>query len=467
VAFFRYTRNMKHAISPLDGRYEKDIESLRHYFSEEALMRYRVLVEIRWFEHLASRSDIPLLRDISEEERTLLESVFSHFSDSDASRIKEIEKTTNHDVKAIEYFLKEKIADSSLAELSEWIHFSLTSEDVNNLAYALMLKKALHEIILPELEKLMDMIGELSRTHASVAMLSRTHGQPASPTTLGKEFLIFAHRLQRQLRQLKNQEFFGKLAGASGNFNAHVIAFPNADWLDISQTFVESLGLSWNPVVPQIEPHDFIAELSHILLRVGTIGIDFSRDIWGYIALRFFRQKLKEGEVGSSAMPHKVNPIDFENAEGNFGIGNSLFSHFAQKLPISRWQRDLSDSTVLRNVGVAFGHHFLALKNLQKGLGKLEINTLEISKDLDSNREVLAEAVQTVMRANGMKNPYETLKQMTRGKSLSQKDYSDFILTLELPQKQQAQLLDLTPEKYTGLAEAICKKFAKNLRFDF
>ncbi len=450
---------MKHSISPLDGRYEQALNPLRKYFSEEALMYYRILIEIRWFQHIATRKDITTLRELTDTENILLEKILSEFSDTDASQIKEIEKTTNHDVKAVEYFLKQKTKDSSLEELSEWIHFSLTSEDVNNLAYALMFQEAIENIVLPELKKIQSVLSQSATQWKSIPMLSRTHGQPASPTTLGKEMLIFSTRLHRQISQLQSQEYLGKIAGASGNYNAHIVAFPDAEWFDISKTFVNSLGLTWNPVVSQIEPHDFIAELSHTLSRINIIFIDMSRDIWGYITFKFFKQHLKKGEVGSSAMPHKVNPIDFENAEGNFGIGNALFHHFAEKLPISRWQRDLSDSTVLRNIGVAIGHHYLGLKSLQKGLSKLEVNTKEILNDLRANPEILAEAVQTVMRSAGIKNPYEKLKEMTRGKHLSTEGFQKFISLLDLPNTEKSILKNLTPETYIGLADEICEKF--------
>ena len=451
---------MHNALSPLDGRYENKLNPLRKYFSEEALMRYRVLVEIRFLQMLSAEKEVSSCRTLTAEENALLEEIIESFSAEDAKKIKEIEQTTNHDVKAIEYFLKEKISHSSLADVSEWIHFSLTSEDVNNLSYALILKDAVHMVLLPELKKTAHELETRAKQWKGTPLLSRTHGQPASPTTMGKEFAIFSARLKRQITHLEQQEFLGKLAGASGNFNAHVIAFPKADWLRISQQFVESLGLTWNPVVPQIEPHDFIAEISHIFSRIATITIDCARDIWGYISLGFFIQKTVAGEVGSSAMPHKVNPIDFENAEGNMGISHALFTHFAEKLPISRWQRDLSDSTVLRNMGIAFGHHFLALLNFQKGLGKLEINEKALADDLHRHPEVLAEAVQTVMRAAGIPNPYETLKKMTRGKTMTMEDFLVFIETLDISEEQKSALRHLTPLSYTGIAEEIAEKFA-------
>jgi len=449
------------ALSPLDGRYSSAIDPLKSSFSEEALIFFRIFVEIRWFSFLSDREDISPLRPLKNEEKQLLESILKNFSTKDAERVKEIEATTRHDVKAVEYFLKEKIANSSLESKKEWIHFALTSEDVNNLAYALMIQNALKKTLLPEIQNTEDYLFSVAKEWKSIPLLSRTHGQPASPTTLGKEFLIFAMRLQRQRIFLEEQEILGKCAGASGNLNAHIIAFPEADWLDISEQFVKSLGLIWNPVVPQIEPHDFLAEISHTMIRINTIVIDLSRDTWGYIALKFFRQKTKPGEVGSSAMPHKVNPIDFENAEGNMGLANALFSHFAEKLPISRWQRDLTDSTVLRNMGVAFGHHFLALKSLKRGLEKLQLNESSLQKDLKNTPEVLAEAIQTVMRAEEIENPYEQLKEMSRGKEISLEVMRDFVRELKISEAAKKRLLGLTPGTYIGLAEEIVDRFAK------
>lgn len=448
------------ALSPLDGRYAEKLNDLRPFFSEEALMRFRVLVEIEWLLFLSAENDISALRKVTTEETHFLRNIPQNFSQEDAERIKAIEKTTNHDVKAVEYFLKEKVQQTSLVDILEWIHFSLTSEDVNNLAYALLVKESVQNVLLPLLQQGEEQLRENAKQWKSVSLLSRTHGQPASPTTMGKEFLIFATRLQRQIHQLEAQEFLGKLAGASGNYNAHLIAFPQADWLRISESFVTSLGLSWNPVVPQIEPHDFLAEISHLFVRINTIFLDASRDLWGYISLGFFRQQLKEGEVGSSAMPHKVNPIDFENAEGNIGIANALFSHFAEKLPISRWQRDLSDSTVLRNIGVAFGHHLLAVQSFLRGLGKLKIDENAIAHDLSCHPEVLAEAVQTVLRARGAEAPYEKLKVLTRGKTISLELFRSFVQSLsDLSDEDKHHLLELVPEKYTGLAEQIVDRF--------
>ena len=450
---------MDYALSPLDGRYAHKVAALQPYFSEEALNKYRCLVELRWLQQLCRRDDVPC-RALTKAETALLESIHENFADAEATAIREIEAVTNHDVKAVEYFLKEQIAGSSLTDLTEWVHFALTSEDVNNLAYALMLKDAVQQVILPAIASLESELAARAQAWKAVPMLARTHGQPASPTTMGKEFLIFAARVRRQRRSLEQQEFLGKFAGASGNFNAHMVALPQADWLQISQAFVESFGLTWNPVVAQIEPHDFIAELAHSISRSGTIGIDFARDSWGYISLGFFRQKTKAGEVGSSAMPHKVNPIDFENAEGNFGLANALFGHFAEKLPLSRWQRDLTDSTVLRNLGVAFGHFLLALQSLQKGIGKLEIVPEAMVADLEANPEVLAEAVQSVLRAEGVEKPYEQLKELTRGKHVTLQDFHAFVGSLPISAEQMQRLQQLTPAQYTGLAEEIVERFA-------
>ena len=458
--YFCIFQKMKKAISPLDGRYENSLNPLRDFFSEESLIFFRVVVEIKWLVFLSDRADISL-RTFSAAEKKILQKILDDFSEKDAARVKKIEKTTNHDVKAVEYFLKEKIENTSLKAVSEWIHFALTSEDVNNLAYCLMIKKSVQKVLLPALKNLETAFFDRAKKWKTVSMLARTHGQPASPTTMGKEFLIFARRISRQNDFLKSQTFFGKIAGASGNFNAHLVAFPDADWLDISEKFVKTLKLEWNPVVPQIEPHDFLGEISHLFSRLSTIFIDAARDIWGYISLGFFRQKAVAGEVGSSAMPHKINPIDFENAEGNFGIAISLFSHFAAKLPISRWQRDLTDSTVLRNFGVAFGHFFLALKSFEKGLSKLEICPEKMAADLQQNPEILAEAAQTAMRAENIKNPYEKLKNLSRGKKMDLKIFREFVKNSELSAAAKKRLLDLTPEKYIGLAAEICEKFVK------
>ena len=448
------------AISPLDGRYASKTADLQKYFSEYALIYYRVLVEVRWFQHIAKREDIPECLEISEEENQILEEILLNFSEEDANRVKEIEKTTNHDVKAVEYLLKEKLVGTSLEKKSEWIHFSCTSEDINNLSYALMLRDSIKKVILPTYDVILESLEEKALEWKSIPLLSLTHGQSASPTTLGKTIFVFAARLSAQLAQLESQDFLGKINGATGNFNAHVIAYPDANWLEISQSFVEGLGLQWNPFTDQIDPHDFIAEISHICSRSNTILIDFSRDIWGYISRGVFGQKTKAGEIGSSAMPHKVNPIDFENAEGNFGIANALFGFFADKLPISRWQRDLTDSTVLRNLGVSFGHTILALQSLNKGISKLEVKPENMKAELDKNVEVLAEAVQTVMRKHSMEKPYEKLKELTRGKKLTIEGYKEFVSKLDLPENEIQKLLALTPSTYIGIAEKIVTTYS-------
>ncbi len=442
------------AISPIDGRYAKKTELLRPIFSEYGLIYHRVLVEVRWLQILARHSEIPEVPDFSDDANALLDSIISDFSEQDAQRIKDIEKTTNHDVKAVEYFLKEKIIDSAeLARISEFFHFACTSEDINNLSHALMLKAGRDTILIPTLNKVSDTLSELARQNASVSMMSRTHGQPASPTTLGKEFANVVYRLQRQLAQINNVPMLGKINGAVGNYNAHLSAYPDLDWPKLAQTFVESLDLNWNPYTTQIEPHDYIAELFDSIARCNTILIDLSRDIWSYISIGYFNQRTIAGEVGSSTMPHKVNPIDFENAEGNLGIANAILNHLGQKLPISRWQRDLTDSTVLRNLGTGFGHVMIALDSLQRGLSKLEVNHTVISDDLNRNWEVLAEPIQTVMRRYGIKQPYEKLKELTRGQRISAEIIREFVEKLDLPAHAKQQLIDMTPASYIGNAD--------------
>jgi adenylosuccinate lyase len=441
------------AISPIDGRYAKKTEVLRPIFSEYGLIYYRVQVEVRWLQTLARHAEIPEVTDFSDEATALLESIINDFSEQDAQRIKDIEKTTNHDVKAVEYFLKEKITDSAeLSRISEFFHFACTSEDINNLSHALMLKAGRDTILIPTLNQLSETLSELAKQNSSVSMMSRTHGQPASPTTLGKEIANVVYRLQRQLTQINNVPMLGKINGAVGNYNAHLSAYPDIDWPKLAQTFVESLGLDWNPYTTQIEPHDYIAELFDGMARCNTILIDFSRDIWSYISIGYFKQRTIAGEVGSSTMPHKVNPIDFENAEGNLGIANAILSHLGQKLPISRWQRDLTDSTVLRNLGTGFGHVIIALDSLQRGLSKLEVNHATISDDLDRNWEVLAEPIQTVMRRYGIEQPYEKLKELTRGQRISAAIIREFVSKLDLPDHAKQQLIDMTPASYIGNA---------------
>jgi adenylosuccinate lyase len=441
------------AISPIDGRYGKKTEILRPIFSEYGLIYHRVLVEVRWLQTLARHEEILEVPNFSNDANALLESIISDFSEQDAQRIKDIEKTTNHDVKAVEYFLKEKITDSAeLARISEFFHFACTSEDINNLSHALMLKAGRETILVPTLNMVSDTLSELARENADVSMMSRTHGQPASPTTLGKEIANVVYRLQRQLTQINNVPMLGKINGAVGNYNAHLSAYPDIDWPKMAQTFVESLGLDWNPYTTQIEPHDYIAELFDSMARCNTILIDLSRDIWSYISIGYFKQRTIAGEVGSSTMPHKVNPIDFENAEGNLGIANAILNHLGQKLPISRWQRDLTDSTVLRNLGTGFGHVMIALDSLQRGLSKLEVNHAVISDDLDRNWEVLAEPIQTVMRRYGIEQPYEKLKELTRGQRINADIIREFVGKLDLPEHAKQQLIDMTPASYIGNA---------------
>ena len=447
------------AVSPLDGRYAARIEGLRPIFSEFGLMQRRVLVEIRWLIALSEEAGIADVVPFPPAARAALQALADDFSLADGERIKAIESETNHDVKAVEYFIKERIGSQpELAAAKEFVHFACTSEDINNLAYALMLRDARERVLLLDLDQLRHRLHDMAEAFAGQAMLSRTHGQTASPTTLGKEIANVIARLDRQRAQIAGVELLGKINGAVGNYNAHVVAYPDVDWPDFARRFVESLGLAFNAYTTQIEPHDCIAELGDACRRSNTILIDLCRDIWGYISLGYFRQTLKAGEVGSSTMPHKVNPIDFENAEGNFGIANALFEHFSAKLPISRWQRDLTDSTVLRALGTAFGHTQIALDALRKGLAKLQIDARRLDADLDASWEVLAEAVQTVMRRQGLPNPYEQLKALTRGQGISREALSAFIKTLDLPEDARQRLLELTPGSYTGLAESMARK---------
>lgn len=454
------------AISPLDGRYHSKTQDLHAYFSEYALIYYRSIVEIRWLEKLAATSHINELDPLNAQELAFLQTIIDDFSTKDGERVKAIENTTNHDVKAVEYLLKEKLAHHpSLKSKSEFIHFACTSEDINNLAYALMLKEAREHCLLPLMKKLHDSIIDLASRYAHHPLLARTHGQPATPTTLGKEMANFAVRLDRQIQQFAHAPIRGKQNGATGNFNAHIVAYPEVDWLQLSQEFVESLGLTWNPYTTQIEPHDYLAEIFSTLMRFNSILIDFNRDIWGYISLGIFTQKVNAQEVGSSTMPHKVNPIDFENAEGNLGLANALFGYFCQQLPTSRWQRDLVDSTVLRNIGCAIAHSFLAWQSTQKGVNKLEANTARMNADLDQNWEVLGEAIQTVMRRYHIPEPYEKLKALTRGKQIGAKELHAFIDTLDLPPQVKAELKTLTPQTYTGLATELAKKASSGYTF--
>jgi len=446
------------AISPLDGRYAAKVEPLRPIFSEYGLLHRRIQVEVRWLEALAAHAKIVEVPALSEDARTVLQQLVENFTPADADRIKEIERITNHDVKAVEYFIKERInAHAELGAAREFVHFACTSEDINNLSYGLMLSDARRDVLLPALDQLLHTLTQMAHALAAQPMLSRTHGQTASPTTLGKEIANVVARLQRQRKQLALVELSGKINGAVGNYNAHLVAYPEVDWPTFARHFVESLGLSFNAYTTQIEPHDCIAEISDVFRRINTILIDFSRDIWGYISLGYFRQELKAGEVGSSTMPHKVNPIDFENAEGNLGIANALFGHFAEKLPISRWQRDLTDSTVLRALGTAFGHSLIALDALGRGLAKLNADPVRINADLDTSWEVLAEAIQTVMRRYGLPEPYEQLKALTRGQGITREAIQHFVATLDLPDKVRERLQALTPASYVGLAEVLAR----------
>ena len=450
------------ALSPLDGRYASKLDALRPWLSESAFMKQRVFVEIHWLLALGSSglADVPA---ISKADADFLLSLANAFTDADAQRIKEIEAVTNHDVKAVEYFLKEKVSGRpDLLKASEFIHFACTSEDINNTAHGLMLRGARDTVLLPQLRKIHDALTELALANASVPMLSRTHGQPASPTTLGKEIANIAKRLERAIAAIAAVPLLGKMNGAVGNYNAHLSAYPDFDWEQFSRDVVEQrLGLQFNPYTIQIEPHDGMAELFDAIARANTILLDMDRDFWSYISLGYFKQRTKAGEIGSSTMPHKVNPIDFENSEGNLGVANALLRHLAEKLPLSRWQRDLTDSTVLRNLGPAFGHSVLAYDSAMRGIGKLEVNMATIAADLDACWEVLAEPVQTVMRRYGIENPYEQLKELTRGKGITQADLQVFIRGLAIPEDAKARLLEMTPSSYLGKATELAQRLKK------
>ena len=443
------------ALSPVDGRYGSKTAALRPYFSEFGLIYNRVLVEVRWLQCLAAHPQITEVSPLSAKANALLENLIESFNETAAQRVKDIESTTNHDVKAVEYYIKEQFKDNAeLLAVNEYVHFACTSEDINNLAHGLMLKQGLEQVMLPAMQDVLSQIKQLAHDHQSQPMLSRTHGQTASPSTMGKEMANVAARLERQLKQIKKMELLGKINGAVGNYNAHYSAYPEIDWQTNAQTFVKSLGLTWNPYTTQIEPHDYIAELFNAIARFNTILLDFDRDIWGYISLGFFKQKTIAGEIGSSTMPHKVNPIDFENSEGNLGIANALLQHLANKLPISRWQRDLTDSTVLRNLGVGLAHSLIAYQSTLKGISKLKLNAPRLNADLDNAWEVLAEPIQTVMRRYAIEEPYEKLKALTRGKAINAEIMADFIDTLELPQSVKDELKKLTPANYIGNAVA-------------
>ena len=442
------------AVSPVDGRYGSKTTELRCIFSEFGLLKYRVQVEVRWLQQLSNDKQIAEVPSFSEKANLLLDSVVADFNENDAQRIKDIEATTNHDVKAVEYFLKEKVADNAeLHAINEFIHFACTSEDINNLSHALMLKEARDQVILPYCDKLISELKRLAIELKAVPMMARTHGQPASPTTMGKEMANVMYRLQRQREQIANVSILGKINGAVGNYNAHLSAYPEFEWHSFAEQFITNLGVELNPYTTQIEPHDYIAELFDAVARFNTILLDFDRDVWGYIALGHFKQKTIAGEIGSSTMPHKVNPIDFENSEGNLGLANAMFGHLATKLPVSRWQRDLTDSTVLRNLGVGVGYAVIAYQSTLKGISKLQINEQSLLDELDDNWELLAEPVQTVMRRYGIEKPYEKLKELTRGKQIDKQSVQEFVETLSIPAKAKQELLALSPRTYLGNAE--------------
>jgi len=450
------------AISPVDGRYQNKTDVLRPIFSEYGLFRFRVLVEIEWLKKLSKNPNIKEIESFSANSISLLDNIKNNFSIDDAKQIKKIEKITNHDMKAVEYFIREKIqSDPKLKNVSQFIHFACTSEDINNLSYALMLKDARENILLPKLQKLIIILQEMSDSYASIPMLSRTHGQIASPTTLGKEMAIYVYRALRQMKQFENIELLGKLNGAVGNFNAHFAAYPDINWMSLSKEFIEELGLTWNPYTTQIESHDYMAEYFHTLARTNTILIDLCRDLWGYISLGYFNLKPIKGEVGSSTMPHKVNPIDFENAEGNFGIADSIFEHLAMKLPTSRWQRDLSDSTILRNAGVGIAHTIIAFDSTVAGLSKIDINKDIIHEDLKDSWEVLTEPIQTVMRRYNIDNAYEKLKKLSRGQKINKEILHNFIEQLDIPDDAKSRLKELNPSNYLGNAEIQAKSIKK------
>ncbi len=441
------------AISPIDGRYGNKTEPLREFFSEYGLIRNRVRVEVDWLLYLSGQAAIAEIGELSTEAKNLLQGVVTNFGLEQAMRVKAIEGTTNHDVKAVEYFLKERIADNDeLKAISEFVHFACTSEDINNLSHGLMLSEARETVILPLARRIITTLRHLAHRFAAVPLLSRTHGQAATPSTMGKELANVVYRLERQVQQIADVVILGKINGAVGNYNAHISAYPEIDWQGLAEEFVTGLGLDWNPYTTQIEPHDYIAELFHAVCRFNTILIDLNRDIWGYISLGYFRQKVVAGEVGSSTMPHKVNPIDFENAEGNLGIANAIMEHLANKLPISRWQRDLTDSTVLRNLGVGFSHSTIAYESLLKGLGKLEINASRMQYDLDNCWEILAEPIQTIMRRYRVEEPYEKLKALTRGQTINQQLLAEFIETLDIPEEAKVVMRSLSPANYIGNA---------------
>lgn len=449
------------AISPLDGRYAEQMNGLNECFSEWALLKFRVHVEVEWLIQMSKTEGLAEVRSFTEAEIHTLRAITASFDETSSARIKEIERTTKHDVKAVEYFIKEQLQDSTLVDVLEFVHFSCTSEDINNLSHALMLKTAIHDVWLPLAEKFVQAVGELADNTKDVSMLARTHGQTASPTTVGKELAVFVYRWNRQLRQFGQLEYMGKFNGAVGNFNAHTSAYPHLDWEGIAQSFVEGLGLTYNPLTTQIESHDYMAECFHAMMRFNNILLDFDRDIWQYISLGYFKQRVVAGEVGSSTMPHKVNPINFENSEANLGLSNAVLDHLANKLPISRLQRDLTDSSAIRNMGVGVAHSYLALQSALRGLGQLSINLQALADDLDNAWEVLAEPVQTVMRKAGHANPYEKLKELTRGAAMTQEMMREFVESLELEADDKQRLLEMTPSSYIGIAPSLVKHIQK------
>jgi len=453
-------------VSPVDGRYRSRTRALANYFSEYALIRYRLRVEVEWYLALAANPAIDALPAITASAAKRLRALYAEFTLDDARRVKALEDETNHDVKALEYFLKEKITALNTGLPIEMVHFACTSEDINNLAYALILSEYTKRELLPGLERIAGDLAAMAHRYKDVAMIARTHGQEASPTTVGKEFAIFAHRLERQLKHLRAQEYLGKANGAVGNMNAHRFAYPGVDWLEHSRAFVEGLGLVWNPLTTQIESHDFLAELFHTTVRIDTILLGFARDIWGYVSLGYFTQKTVAGEVGSSVMPHKVNPIDFENCEGNLGLATAIFEHLAGKLPVSRWQRDLSDSSAIRAMGTAFGHVTVAISSLERGLKKLELNPSRVAADLEDEKawEVLAEAIQTLMRRYGIERPYEKLKDFTRGRAVDRRMVEDFVAKLPLDPDARAALARLAPKNYLGYAAELVERFTPGSR---
>jgi adenylosuccinate lyase len=449
------------ALSPLDGRYRDQMNDLNDYFSEWALLKYRVHVEVEWLIAMSKSEHIGGVRPLTNDEIDALRTLAASFDEAASLRIKEIERTTKHDVKAVEYYIKEQLKDSTLSDVLEFVHFSCTSEDINNLSHALMLKGGLSNVWLPLAERLVAKVAEMAEEYKAIPMLAHTHGQPASPTTVGKELAVFVHRWQRQLKQIRAVEYLGKFNGAVGNFNAHSTAYPDAPWQEIARSFVEGLGLTYNPLTTQIESHDYMAELFHALMRFNNILLDFDRDVWTYISLAYFKQKVVEGEIGSSTMPHKVNPINFENSEANLGLSNAVLDHLANKLPISRLQRDLTDSSALRNMGVGIGYSVLAMQSALRGLGQLSVNHQALEDDLNHAWEVLAEPVQTVMRKEGHKNPYEQLKALTRGAQITEETMRDFIESLDLPQADKERLLNMTPASYIGIATELVKHIQK------